>query len=143
MIEVSGTYTYAPGGRIADAEFAYDPDGDRWLEELPGVINREFNLELLVNETPQNWLGSSDGFNFYPHTLSPDHTYQLSFTGQGSPVSFRIYDSSYDWNSGFLTVSLETAPIPEPSTITLLGIGIGFLTLVGCKNKIYIFLRNR
>jgi hypothetical protein len=51
LIEVSGWYTYAPGGRIADAEFASSPDDNAWLEELPGVENQTYNLDLLVNET--------------------------------------------------------------------------------------------
>src|SRR5207342_2100066 len=70
LIEVTGTYTYAPGGRIADAEFAFDPDTNAWLEELPGVVNQGFNLDVLINGVPQDWLGSADGRNYHPHTFS-------------------------------------------------------------------------
>lgn len=112
MIEVSGSYTYAPGGRIADAEFAYNPDDNAWLEELPGVENQEYNLDLLVNEAHYDWLGSADGKRFAPHTYSQNHVYRIYVVGDGEPLSFRIYDSSYDWNEGSLT--LKISPVSKP-----------------------------
>jgi len=106
IIEASGTYTYAPGGRIADAEFAYSPDDDDWLE---GVTSPEYVLDLFVNDTPQDWLGSADGQTYTPHTYSPDHVYRLEVVGSGNPLAFKIHDSSYDWNEGGLTVSIAPA----------------------------------
>lgn len=35
LIEASGWYTFAPGNRIADAEFSYNPDEQAWFER-PG-----------------------------------------------------------------------------------------------------------
>ena len=32
LIEAQGIYTYAPGNRVADPEFAYDPDSNAWSE---------------------------------------------------------------------------------------------------------------
>jgi hypothetical protein len=122
LVQVSGTFYYAPGTRIADAEFAYHPDANTWVEELPGVVNQAYNLDLLVNGTPRDWLGSSDGVNFSPHTFSPDHIYRLNVIGEGQPLSFMIYDSSYDWNSGYLTVN--TTPVPLPSSLWLFGTGL-------------------
>lgn len=107
MIEAVGTYTFAPGGRIADAEFAYDPDTNLFYEEL-NVVNQDSNLDLFVNGQSQDWLGSTNGVDFSPHTFSPNHTYRLYVLGQGQPLSFYIYDSSYDWNDGFLSVTVSS-----------------------------------
>jgi len=110
IIEVSGTFTYAPGGRIADAEYVYSPDDADWFEEIPAPYDdKALLLELLVNNSAQDWLGSADGQNFTPHTYSPNHVYRLEVVGEGSPISFVIYDSSYDWNEGSLTVSIMPA----------------------------------
>lgn len=73
-------------------------------------------LELLVSNSTQDWLGSVDGENFTPHTYSPNHVYRLEVTGTGNPLSFSIYDSSYDWNEGSLTVSITPAP-PETKNV--------------------------
>ena len=112
LVEVTGTYYYAGVGgiRIADAEFALVEDYLGWQEE-PSIIPN--NLDLFVNGTPQDWLGSVDGATFSPHTFSPDHTYRLSVIGGGVPISFAIYDSSYDGNDGYLTVtvSLRQSPV--------------------------------
>lgn len=107
VIEVSGTYTFAPGGRIADAEFWYNPDTLSWYEEIE-VPPVEYNLDLMVNNVPRDWLGSADGVNYYPHTFSPDHKYILYIQGENHPISFYIYDSSHDWNEGSLTVSIKS-----------------------------------
>lgn len=114
IVEVSGTYTYAPGGRIADAEFVYSPDDADWFEEIPAPYpDKALLLELLVNNSTQDWLGSTDDENFTPHTYSPNHVYRLEVIGTGNPLSFSIYDSSYDWNEGSLTVSIALA---QPET---------------------------
>jgi len=113
-IEVSGIYTYAPGGRFADADFAYDPDANAWLEELPGVVNQSYNLDLLVNGAPQNWRGSSDGKHFAEHTFSQNHVYRITIKGNGLPLSFVVYASSYDWNDGALTVTISRVQQNDP-----------------------------
>lgn len=116
LIEVQGTYTYSSGDRIADAEFAFSPDDNQFFEELQGVVDQQFNLDLMVNGQPVDWLGSTDGATFYTHTFSPDHKYRLSVVGQGEPISFAIHDSSYDWNQGSLTVSISNmAPTDKKS----------------------------
>jgi hypothetical protein len=118
LIEASGTFTYSSGGRIADAEFSLalsygGPAG--WFEANPG--NPEYVLDLLVNGSPLDWLGSSDGINFSPHTYSPDHVYRFFLIGEGLPISFVIYDTSYAWNDGYLTVSIS--PVIEPVSIDI------------------------
>ncbi len=106
LIEVTGTYTFSGGGRIADAEFAYNPDTNSFYEELE-VANKEYNLDLFVDNAPQDWLGSVNGLDYFAHTYSPDHKYKIFIQGQGVPASFYIYDSSYDWNEGSLVVSIN------------------------------------
>jgi len=108
-VDVQGTYTFSSGDRIADAEFSFNPDTAQWYEELQGVPNQQFILDLLINGFPVDWLGSSDGNTFSPHTYSPDHHYKLMVTGQEQPISFTINDSSYDWNSGYLTVTINSS----------------------------------
>jgi hypothetical protein len=108
LIEAQGIYTYAPGNRVADAEFAYDPDSNAWSELGAGAPETvEQNLDLLVNGVAQDWLGSADGKQFLPHTYSQNHVYRLVLVGNGQPISFRIYDTSHDWNEGSLTVSIS------------------------------------
>ena len=108
LIEVQGIDTYAPGNRVADAEFAYDPDSNVWSEFGGGPEETiEQNLDLLVNGAAVDWLGSTDGKHFLPHTYSQNHVYRLVLVGNGQPVSFRIYDVSNDWNEGSLTVSIS------------------------------------
>jgi hypothetical protein len=108
LVEAQGIYTYAPGNRVADAEFCFDPDANGWFELGAGAPETiEENLDLLVNGVAQDWLGSADGKHFFPHTYSQNHVYRLVLVGNGQPVSFRIYDTSHDWNEGSLTVSIS------------------------------------
>ena len=107
MLEANGIYTFAPGDRLADAEFSFNPDTFAWNEDL-GNIYEPYVLDLLVNGQSQDWLGSSNGINYSQHTFSPNHNYRLFIEGQGIPVSFRIFDESYDWNDGNLTVTINS-----------------------------------
>ena len=83
-------------------------------------------LDLLINNTEYDWLGTTDGINFAPHTYSPLHIYMIdSFVGNGQAISlsFRIQDADASDNSGYLNVSIT----PEPATLFLLTIGGLFL----------------
>lgn len=96
-------------GRIADAEFSYNPDENAWFELGPGdPATVDYNLDLLVNESQYDWLGSTDGKRYAAHTFSPNHVYRIYIVGDGEPLSFRIHASSYDWNEGSLTVKIRT-----------------------------------
>jgi PEP-CTERM motif-containing protein len=128
LLEIGGAYTYAPGGRIADAEFAYEPDSGTWLEELPGVTQQEINLDVLINGVSTNWLGTVDGVNFAPHTYSPTHVYRQYIQGLGLPISLVVYDSSYDHNEGSLKATITA--VPEPSSLLLLGAALFGLTVL-------------
>lgn len=115
LIEASGWYTFAPGGRIADAEFSYNPDENAWFELGPGdPATVDYNLDLLVNESQHDWLGSADGKRFAAHTFSPSHIYRIYVVGDGEPLSFRIHDTSYDWNEGSLIVKVTPVSQPKP-----------------------------
>lgn len=109
-IEATGVYTYAPGGRIADAEYIYEPDTNTWYEQL-NIVNPESNLDLIVDDTSINWMGTQNGIHYSQNTYSPNHTYQTYVIGDNSPISFFIYDSSYDWNDGSLNVLIEEMSI--------------------------------
>ena len=113
LIEASGTYTYAGVEGIADAEWLYGSPG-LWYEEFPPEANYPpETLDLIVNNAPRDWLGSTDGENWAPHTFSPNHVYRLYVVGDGQPLSFYINDLSYDWNKGSLTVRISEAKGPR------------------------------
>jgi len=106
LLEASGTYSFANWGLygIADAEWAYrndgysDPNPFGWTlgeDTYPSVLG----LDVLVN-----------GGNVYWGDYNSAHNYVLSYTGNGNPVSFDIYDSHYSDNSGFITVDIYELP---------------------------------
>jgi len=121
LLEATGTFTYTDDEMPADAEWAYRRADGIWMEYLSPSPDPEVILDLFVNETAQNWWGTTDGINFSPHTYSPSHSYRLSFMGTGNAISFRVYDTQYDDNAGYLDV--EITAIPEPATLLLLGLG--------------------
>jgi hypothetical protein len=85
-----------------------------------------YYLDLLVNETGYDWLGTTNGIDWTPHTYSPSHTYRINITGNGELATFRIYDSNYQDNSNSLQVEIsEISIIPAPGAFILGSIGIG------------------
>jgi len=108
LLEASGTYRFANWGAygIADAEYAYRNDAYKdnplpvhgWTlgeNTYPSVLG----LDVLV-----------DGGNVYWGDYNGAHNYVLSYSGNGNPVSFDIYDSHYSDNSGFITVDIYELP---------------------------------
>jgi len=122
QIKAEGTYIYSWANLPADAEWHLRYGATNWEEDYwdsgSGIYHYS-ELDLLVNNTEYDWLGTTDGTNFAPHTYSPLHTYMIDFIGNGQAVSFRIQDIDPSDNSGYLTVSIT----PEPATLLLLGLG--------------------
>jgi hypothetical protein len=120
LIEVSGTYVIdTSNGRQADAEWSnyWGYLGDQtWYEnpadENPSVTHPDL-LDLLIDGATVDWLGTTDGANFAPHTYSPTHVYHYEVVGAGAPIEFQIADPgpSQPWdNSGSLVVSITPVP---------------------------------
>jgi hypothetical protein len=125
IIEARGTWVYdSYWDRVADAEWGQrnwpDPP-EPWVENVQSPEFVDLH-DLLVNEVPQDWMGTTDGVNFSPHTYSPSHIYRLEWLGTGEAITFRIEDAigspQYD-NIGVLKVEIT----PEPATLLLLGLG--------------------
>ena len=117
VIEARGTYIWWGTGQTpADAEWweapytAQNPliPGE-WYEYHP---DREYWGDLLINETPQDWMGTTDGVEFATHTYSPIHVYRVYWLGTGEALDFRIEDwtgaNTMD-NSGSLEVEITLA----------------------------------
>jgi hypothetical protein len=122
IFEVSGTFGYDSADSLADAEWArdYTWPPETWVEQ----IGNPPDLDLLVNETEQDWMGTTDSVItdisvFSAHTYSPTHVYRLHWLGAGEAVTFRIEDGPSLDNDGFLEVKI----VPEPATLLLLGLG--------------------
>jgi hypothetical protein len=112
IIEARGTFEYdSYWDRFADAEWAQmnSPNPpEPWVENVDHPVLDDV-LDLLVNEIPRDWMGTTDGLNFAAHTYSPTHVYRLAWTGTGEAITFRIEDaigsSQYD-NIGSLEVEI-------------------------------------
>jgi len=125
-VEVSGNYLCNVSTDIrADAEWQRTGYLQSWIEYYPEPGSPPEYLDLLVNENSYDWLGTIDGINFSPHTYSPTHNYRIDIIGTGEFANFRISDSAYHDNSGYLTVQINQ--IPEPSMLLFLGVGSLFL----------------
>src|SRR3990167_3523930 len=80
IIEARGTFVYDSFyNRFADAEWAqrnWPNSSEPWVEnvEHPEFVD---SLDLLINEVPRDWMGTTDGVNFSPHTYSHSHVYRL------------------------------------------------------------------
>lgn len=120
LVEVSDTYILNPTfSQPADAEFCFDYGTGNWTEVLSGDPSQD-KLDLLVNESSIDWLGSADGgITWASHTFSTNHIYRYSVVGSGTPVSFAIsdftpYGDAFYWdNSGGLLVTIRPV-IPLP-----------------------------
>lgn len=116
---IVGTYFFSPYPNvIADAEWS---DPYNWVECAVYNSLAADALDVVINDTPVDWLGTSDGITYAPHTFSPTHTYIYRYVGTGASVNFHVADL-FPWggdctgdNSGFLTV--DVTPVPEPSSL--------------------------
>lgn len=125
-IRAEGTYDYSWDDLPADAEWHLRQGQTVWEEDFwdyGGGFYIYEELDLLINDIEYDWLGTTNGINFAPHTYSPSHVYILDFMGAGEEISlyFYIQDIEPGDNSGQLTVTISE--IPEPTTLILLGLG--------------------
>jgi len=111
LIQASGTYLFNGAGNyncICDAAC------DTWNG---GATWNLGNDSLFINSQPVNWLGTTDGINFFTNTFSPSHMYQYYILGSNQPLDFFISDILYSDNSGSLQVAITTAPVQQPSPL--------------------------
>jgi formylglycine-generating enzyme required for sulfatase activity len=118
VIEVEDFYGYDTKGSKADAEWSYDINRATWIQHY-GILNGQDALDLIVNGTSYDWMGTPDEIVsndsvFTPHVYSPSHIYRLCFTGEGAPVSLQVYDGDpgprYSDNNGILDVRIIQGP---------------------------------
>ena len=84
QIKAEGTYGYSYLNIYADAEWHFRSGATVWTENFNSVGGSPL-LDLLINDTEYNWLGTTDNINFSAGTFSPNHVYILdSFIGTGS-----------------------------------------------------------
>jgi hypothetical protein len=126
QIESTGYYICNSGHTLpADAEW-----WNNWgtWEEYYSLNPAEpsYYLDLLVNETGYDWLGTTDGINWTPHTFSPEHIYRINIIGNGEFATFRIYDSYYQDNGGG-PLQVKITLIPAPGALILGSIGLGVI----------------
>lgn len=120
LIEVSDTWAVsASGTRRADAEWINYLEylGDLTWYENPADVDPSVThpdlADLLIDGLTVDWLGTTDGVNFAPHTYSPSHVYRYEIVGAGARIEFQIADPgpAQPWdNSGSLFVSITPVP---------------------------------
>lgn len=141
LFEVEGTWLRdVPALWRCDAEWFENGNfpADVWSEEYPLQTEPDL-LDLQIDYTSPNWLGTTDGQTFLAHTYSPSHRYRTYYAGQGNPVNFRMSDDYWTRNSGTLTVTItEATDVPATSTWGLLASTLG-IAVVGSM----LFLRKQ
>ncbi|MCP4591425.1 MAG: PEP-CTERM sorting domain-containing protein [bacterium] len=126
LLEVSGTYVLdSTNGRQADADWSeyWKHLGDMTWYENPAdtdpTVTDPDRFDLTIDGAVVDWMGTTNGVDFAPHTYSPSHIYRCRIVGAGVPIEFQIADPNAGDNSGSLLVSI----VPEPATLTLLALG--------------------
>ncbi len=96
LVKVSGA-AQAGDNIHFDAECASDGGVTPWINGVPRYLSYGENLlDLKINDNFVDW-GSCEPVN---------HTYYYLLNGNGSPVSFKVYDIYYPNNTGSLTVEI-------------------------------------
>jgi hypothetical protein len=102
QIVVSGTYFTVSGDLTQNnQQDAMYETHDKWMTQDTALNG------LYVD----SWSIGSKQWGPY----NSDHNYQCSLVGNGSKVSFWIYSSTYNGNSGSLSVQILGSPVAPPS----------------------------
>ncbi len=100
--------TWCPWGiassRPADAAW-YGPNEGGLRGDPSAWVEHD---SLRIDDVIPAWLGSSDGVNWAPHTLSlATHEYRYGYLGTGAQVRLWLYDLPYFDNTGGLSVTVQ------------------------------------
>ena len=105
LIEASGTYFWDYSGgsnNISDAAFGISDAVPTWRPNPTGG--------LWIDGKTVNWLGTTNGIDFFTNTFSPSHVYAYYTAGANQPLDFFVADSTYGDNAGSLQVSIVAVP---------------------------------
>ena len=146
--QISEIGVYSAGGIDAGNWRMATPDDFQSIMDLPGNyrdIVSDIFLPSLVNDYYEYWLGRIDNENNVDPTHLLKGGYRLieSIDHPGSPGPWELLDNPDVYNSladnsiGAWVVAdaLPASPVPEPSTITLLGISFSILYGYSTKKK--------
>lgn len=106
VLELSGSFSYAPFGDIADAECSVTSVDATWQPARFPDIGGMDALDVLVNGTDVDWTAVGTG----DPGCSAGNTYRLVYAPDvAGPVTFAINDLNYFDNSGAVTVVVYLA----------------------------------
>jgi hypothetical protein len=132
-LKQDGVYVYGGTGNDANQIFEAtlrpvydddsDPSADRWsLEEeslVPGSFNRTLILELVEGS-----VGLASGITIGTDTLiiEGDTEYPRMKLELKTPPTITVNDFGVDINSSYIASHVKVNSIPEPATLTLIGL---------------------
>ena len=121
IVSVSGTFQVGgPGDGLADAEYADFSDPPNSLLDFTGS-----GIDLGV---------SIDGNNTDWGAYASDHVYSILLSGNNSTIAIRYLDENYLDNTGNLTLTISSSPVPVPPAAWLFGSGLlGLVGMARCK----------
>lgn len=98
------------GSHIENVDFLADPEPELWIRTAPFTWEQVENLTWQVNN---NVVGATLDLYFYGDPI-----------GHNEQAKFKIYtDNTYSPHAAWFTVSSYPTPVPEPTTVVLLGLG--------------------
>lgn len=102
------TGVWYPWGNVSTrpADAAWYGPNEGWLRNDPSAWVEYDSLR--IDDLVPAWMGSADGVNWAPHTVSlPTHEYRYEYMGTGAPVRVWLYDTPHWDNTGALKVTVQ------------------------------------